>query len=218
MGCGRVGARLATQLDADGHSVAVIDKSAAAFERLSEEFSGQRITGDGFHRSTLERAGITQAYAFAAVTNGDNSNIIAARTVREIYNVDHVVARIYDPDRAELYERMGIPTVASVVRTSTAVMKRMLPPAADEVWQDPTGAVTLTRIRPAPSWIGHSVASIERLGHCRVPFISRLAGVIVAGSTMVVQEHDELFIAIEGSDCAPLRKMLSHAPQEGTGR
>lgn len=215
MGCGRVGARIATELDADGHSVAVIDKRTSAFERLPDEFSGQRVTGDGFHRVTLERAGVSQAYAFAAVTNGDNSNIIAARTVMENYNVERVVARIYDPDRAELYERMGIPTVASVVRTGTAVLKRLLPPSADQVWQDQTGAVALTRIRPANSWIGQSIASIEKTGRCRVPFISRLAGVVVAGSKMVVQEHDELFVAIESSNCAGLRKMLTNPPQEG---
>lgn len=215
MGCGRVGARVATELDADGHSVAVIDKKTSAFERLGDDFSGQRVTGDGFRRSTLEKAGVLEAYAFAAVTDGDNSNIIAARTVREIYHVDRVVARIYDPDRAELYERMGIPTVAAVMRTSTAVLKRLLPPTVTKVWQDPTGAVSMVQIRPADAWLGYSIGSIERLGACRIPFINRMAGVVVAKPALVVQEYDVLLVAIESSAAGALRRLLSRPPEEG---
>ena len=118
MGCGRVGARLASTLDAAGHSVAIIDQDSKAFSRLSPDFSGRRVTGVGMDRACLRQANIKDAYAFAAVSSGDNSNIIAARVAREVFHVEHVVARIYDPTRAYLYERLGIPTVASVQRTT----------------------------------------------------------------------------------------------------
>ena len=130
MGCGRVGARLASTLDAAGHSVAVIDQDSKAFSRLSPDFSGRRVTGVGMDRDCLRQANIKDAYAFAAVSSGDNSNIIAARVAREVFHVEHVVARIYDPTRAYLYERLGIPTVASVQRTTESVMRRLLPPDA----------------------------------------------------------------------------------------
>ncbi|WP_350259126.1 TrkA family potassium uptake protein [Scrofimicrobium sp. R131] len=213
MGCGRVGARAATELDSAGHSVAIIDRRTVAFERLSDDFSGQRVTGNGLHRAVLERAGIAEAYAFAALTNGDNSNIIAARTVHQIYQVQQVVARIYDPDRAELYERMGIPTVASVKRTTAAVLKRLLPASATIAWDDPTGAVSLLRVRPSAAWIGVPFSQIEQRGGCRVAFVSRLAGIRVAEPKMVVQEHDELVIAQSGTEPGALRKLLSHAPE-----
>lgn len=215
MGCGRVGARVATELDADGHSVAVIDKDTAAFERLGEDFSGQRVTGDGFRRTTLEKAGIDRAYAFAAVTDGDNTNIIAARTVREVYHVDRVVTRIYDPDRAELYERMGIPTVAAVMRTSTAVLKRLLPPSVTQIWQDSTGTVSLIQIRPADSWLGHSIGGIERATHTRIPFVVRLAGTIVAQTNLVLQEYDVLLVAVKSSDVTAVRRQLARPPEDG---
>lgn len=216
MGCGRVGARLATELDEAGHSVAVIDKRSDAFERLEDSYSGQRVTGSGLDRTVLIRAGIEEAYAFAAVSDGDNSNIIAARTVSEVYQVNRVVARIYDPERAELYERLGIPTVAAVMRTSAAILKRMLPPSTSLVWEDSTGSVSLSVIRPAPQWIGESIDSLERQTHCRVAFISRLAGVVVAAPGMAVQEHDELFIAIEGNDPGAIRRALSAPPRGAT--
>lgn len=212
MGCGRVGARVAMSLDSVGHSVAIIDRSPSAFERLDDDFTGQKITGDGFHRDVLERAGIAEAYAFAAVTDGDNSNVIAARTVSAVYGVERIVARIYDPDRAELFERKGIPTIASVTRTATAVLKRILPPNTSTVWQDLTGAVSLVLIRPGAGWVGKSFGAIERATGTRIAFVARLAGVLVATDRMAVQEYDELYIAMNGDDSAPLRKILSNAP------
>ena len=105
MGCGRVGASLALALESAGRTVSVIDQSREAFRRLGPHFKGETITGVGFDRDTLESAGIAGAAGFAAVSNGDNSNILAARTVREVYGVGNVVARIYDPGRAEIYQR-----------------------------------------------------------------------------------------------------------------
>ena len=137
MGCGRVGSMLATGLEKRGHSVAVIDVSVDAFRRLGQDFKGLTIKGVGFDREVLEAAGIRKADAFAAVSSGDNSNILAARVVRENYHVDNVVARIYDQGRAAVYERLGIPTVATVKWTVTQVLRRLLPEGSEPVWRDP---------------------------------------------------------------------------------
>ena len=193
MGCGRVGARLASTLDAAGHSVAVIDQDSKAFSRLSPDFSGRRVTGVGMDRDCLRQANIKDAYAFAAVSSGDNSNIIAARVAREVFHVEHVVARIYDPTRAYLYERLGIPTVASVQRTAESVMRRLLPPDASLIWSHPTGEVGLVNATPTPAWYGLSFQVVEELTGCRIVFTSRLGSIRTASPDLVVQEHDQLY-------------------------
>ena len=126
MGCGRVGSSLAHQLEQRGHSVAVIDMNPAAFRRLGESFRGTTVTGLGFDRDTLLAAKIEKADAFAAVSNGDNSNIIAARVARETFGVQKAIARIYDAKRAEVYERLGIPTIATVPWTASRLLKAVL--------------------------------------------------------------------------------------------
>ncbi len=204
---------IATALDADGHSVAVIDSDPQSFRRLSAEFSGRRVTGLGMDRDALRQAGIKDAYAFAAVSNGDNSNIIAARVARETFHVERVVARIYDPTRAAVYERLGIPTVATVRRTSEAVMRWLMPPDADVVWAHPTGLVSLVAVMPVPSWYGTSFPVVEELTGQRLAFVSRLGVIQPARPDLVVQEHDELFFAISGSDPVPLRDVLTQAPK-----
>ncbi|MDC4233192.1 TrkA family potassium uptake protein [Actinomyces sp. B33] len=212
MGCGRVGARLAATLDADGHSVAVIDIDSKAFNRLPPDFSGRRVTGLGMDRDALRQAGIKDAYAFAAVSSGDNSNIIAARVAREVFHVERVVARIYDPARAYVYERLGIPTVASVKRTTESVMRRLLPPDAAVTWTHPTGEVSLVNATPAPSWYGIPFSTVEELAGARIAFASRLGIIRPASPELVVQEHDQLYFAITGTDAAPLRNLLTDAP------
>jgi trk system potassium uptake protein TrkA len=168
MGCGRVGSSLARNLERAGHSVAIIDQNRAAFRRLGPEFAGDQITGVGFDRSTLRRAGIDRAGAFAAVSSGDNSNIIAARVARETFGVAHVVARIYDPKRAEVYERLGIPTVATVPWTVNRFLSVLLGDKHVEDWRDPSGAVSLLQVPLHEGWIGHKVKTLEAATEARV--------------------------------------------------
>src|SRR5689334_7372224 len=139
MGCGRVGSAIARRLEEVGHSVAVIDQDPGAFRRLGPDFAGRQVTGLGFDRQTLLDAGIDSAGAFAAVSSGDNSNIISARVARETFGVAHVVARIYDPKRAEVYERLGIPTVATVPWTVNRFLSVLLGDKHVEDWRDPSG-------------------------------------------------------------------------------
>ena len=155
VGCGRVGSELALSLERSGHTVAVIDKNADAFrKRLPEDFTGQKVVGFGFDRDHLVEAGIERAGAVAAVTSGDNSNILTARIARENFAIERVVARIYDPRRALIYQRLGIPTVATVSWTTDQVMRRLLP--AEEQpheWLDPSGKVCLLDY-PIPAEVG----------------------------------------------------------------
>src|SRR6201988_651073 len=130
MGCGRVGSTLAHTLEDRGNTVAVIDRDPEAFRRLRPSFKGDRITGIGFDRDVLARAGIERADGFAAVSSGDNSNIIAARVARETFGIQQVGARIYDPGRAEVYQRLGITTVATVKWTADQGLPRILPAGA----------------------------------------------------------------------------------------
>ena len=154
MGCGRVGASLARALEHRGHSVAVIDIVQDAFRRLGPEFQGKTVKGVGFDRQVLQRAGIERADGFAAVSSGDNSNILAARVVRETFEVHNVVARIYDQGRAEVYERLGIPSVATVRWAADQVLRRLLPSGSEPQWRDPSGSVRLIEVHVNSGWVG----------------------------------------------------------------
>ena len=149
MGCGRVGSALAHTLDQAGHSVSVVDSDPASFTKLHQDFTGTTVTGIGFDRDTLVKAGIDRAHAFAAVSSGDNSNILAARVARETFGVENVVARIYDPRRAEVYQRLGIPTVASVAWQTDQILRRILPESVGDEWRDGSGKVALTQLPAA---------------------------------------------------------------------
>ncbi|GAV94035.1 Trk family potassium (K+) transporter, NAD+ binding protein [Actinomyces denticolens] len=212
MGCGRVGASMAAQLDRMGHSVAVIDRNSDAFRRLPKDFNGRKVKGVGFDRDALEQAGIDEAYAFAAVSNGDNSNIVSARVARETFGVEHVVARIYDANRADVYERLGIPTVATVRRTADQMMRWILPGGSAREAEDPSGAVCLVQPDASSGWVGVSVATIEdRLG-ARVAWISRGSGAIVPEPGTLLQEHDRLHLAVATERIAAVQRVLSRPP------
>lgn len=174
MGVGRVGISIAHALEDSGHTVAVIDQDDRAFRKLRPSFGGKKVTGHGFDRDVLRRAGIEDAYAFAAVSSGDNSNIIAARVARETFKVKHVVARIYDPSRAEFYQRMGIPTVASVRWSSDQVLRRILPEhAITGDFREASGRLQLGELPLHESWSGLHLDRIEEAAGVRVAFVTR---------------------------------------------
>jgi trk system potassium uptake protein len=199
MGCGRVGLALAQTLDHGGHSVAVIDQVPSAFTKLDPDFGGTTVTGIGFDRDTLRKAGIENADAFAAVSSGDNSNILAARVARETFSVPHVVARIYDPRRAEVYQRLGIPTVASVMWQTDQILRRVLPEAVGDEWRDATGAVALTQVNTAESWVGERVSKLEKESGARVAFITRFGEALLPDSETVVQADDIVHVMLPSS-------------------
>ena len=199
VGCGRVGSGLARILEDSGHTVAVVDKNQKAFRRLPEGFGGKTIVGVGFDRDLLRQAGIEDAGALAAVTSGDNSNIMVARTAREVFGLERVIARIYDPRRAAIYERLGIPTIATVQWTTDRVLRRILPDAPATEWTDPSASVVLVERPVAASWAGRRLGDLDVAGLARVAALSRLGVGQVPDADLVTQEGDVVYMSV-GSD------------------
>ncbi len=195
MGCGRVGSAIARRLEQIGHSVAVIDQDPEAFRRLGPEFGGRQVTGLGFDRQTLLDAGVDSAGAFAAVSSGDNSNIIAARVARETFGVQHVVARIYDSKRAEIFERMGIPSVATVPWTVNRLLRELLSVKVSEIWREPTGTVLLMRVTVTDGWVGRRLAELEAASGARAAWLVRFGDAQLPTSNTVLQDGDQLVVA-----------------------
>jgi trk system potassium uptake protein TrkA len=212
MGCGRVGSTLAHSLEARGHRVSIIDQDGDAFRRLSPEFAGTTVTGVGFDREVLIQAGIESADAFAAVSSGDNSNIISARLVRENFGVQRVVARIYDQRRAEVYERLGIPTVATVRWTTDRIVRHLVPEGAIELWRDPTSTVAIIETPVHPDWIGHPLRSLEEACGTRVAYVMRFGlGTLPTAST-VIQDGDQVFMLVTDEIMATVTKIAATPP------
>src|SRR6202049_2855568 len=192
VGCGRVGSGLARSLEAEGHTVAVIDKSKKAFRRLPADFKGIIVEGSGFDKEVLNDAKIAEADAFAAVTSGDNSNILSARIARETFGVERVVARIYDPQRAQVYQRLGIPTVATVTWTVDQVRSWLLPEEMTPHWRDATGSLLLMdRVLPE-HLAGQKLSSLEISGKVRLVAVTRAGVPRLDASSLVGQDGDLL--------------------------
>jgi len=216
MGCGRVGASLAAAVERLDHSVAVIDKDAHAFRRLSVDFHGQQVVGGGFDRRVLIEAGIERAGAFAAVSSGDNSNIISARVARETFGVEQVVARIYDAKRAEVYERLGIPTVATVPWTTDRLMRTLLPDGVASAWRDPTGKVAIVELPLHEGWVGHTVAAVEQATGTRVAFIMRFGTGVLPNPKSVVQADDQVYVSVLSGTISDVTNAAGQPPEEAS--
>ena len=212
MGCGRVGATLAKSLEDNGHSVSVIDQNPEAFRRLDSEFGGNKVTGLGFDRDTLKQAGIEDAFAFAAVSDGDNSNILAARVVRETFGIENVVARIYDPHRAEIYQRLGIPTVATVRWTAHQVLRRLLPMGATDEWRDASGQIQLAQVDVHEGWVGKPLRVLEEASGARIAYVTRYGDGLLPTSTTVLQENDTVHVLMRADTSALVERILTSAP------
>ena len=217
MGCGRVGASLADALSRLGHDVAVIDRDATAFHRLSPEFTGEHILGMGFDREVLLRAGIEHADAFAAVSSGDNSNIISARLAREMFSVQKVVARIYDAKRAAVYERLGIPTVATVPWTTDRLLNALIGDVEATRWRDPTGTVAVAEAALHESWMGYRVTDLEESTRARVAFLIRFGSGVLPVSKTVIQAGDQVYLAAVSGQCAEALAIAAQPPADGVG-
>jgi trk system potassium uptake protein TrkA len=213
MGCGRVGVSLAHTLEDSGHSVAIIDQDDRAFRRLRRTFGGRKVTGIGFDRDTMRQAGIEEAYAFAAVSSGDNSNILATRVARETFHVPHVVARIYDPGRAEIYQRLGIPTVAAVRWSADQVLRRILPEAGIAGdFRDASGRLVLTEVDLDAGWLGEPITSIEKAAPVRVAYLTRFGEGVVPAPSTSYQEGDTVHVMMRLEDSSEVGRILSAPP------
>jgi trk system potassium uptake protein TrkA len=214
VGAGRVGRSLSTYLVDHGHSVALIDKSADSFRKLDRHENLTTLVGVGFDKSVLEGARISEASGLAAVTSGDNSNIVIARIAKETYNVPHVAARIYDSKRAVLYQRLGVSTVASVTWTTDQFIKRIAPENDSADWIDPSGNVVIVeRLLPA-IWAGKSLAPLFVQGKHTPIAISHLGTTSIVSEKTKGHEDDQIFIACSKESLEELDAILAQGADE----
>jgi len=209
VGCGRVGSELAVSLEKAGHTVAVIDKDRDSFRNLPDSFTGRAVLGFGFDREHLEQAGIEGAGALAAVTSGDNSNILTARIARETYEIPNVVARIYDPRRAMIYQRLGIQTVATVAWTTDQVLRRLFPEESVSEWTDATGSIRLIERALPPAWAGRKLTELEDRDRVRLVALSRGGLARLCGPELLGQEGDVLHLAVRTEAVEELEAKLT---------
>jgi trk system potassium uptake protein TrkA len=214
VGCGRVGSELSIALQRDGHSVAIIDKNPRSLRRMPPDWPGRMVVGFGFDRDHLEQAGIDEAGALAAVTSGDNSNILTARIARETYQIPNVVARIYDPRRAVIYQRLGIPTVATVTWTTEQVLRRLFPDAVVTEWSDSSGQLVLVERSVPDRWAGHRLDRLDLQGRILLVAVSRAGSPRLTTRDVVGQEGDLLHIAVRKDDLDELDRRLAAGPSE----
>lgn len=207
-GCGRVGSELASNLERLDHSVAVVDKNVKAFDRLKPTFSGRKVVGFAFDQEVLEEAGITDAAAFASVTSGDNSNIVSARVAKDHYRVPHVVARIYDPRRAQIYQRLGIQTVATVRWTTDQVLRALFPEDVPVELTVDNGEVVVAVLPPPAEVLGKSVLDLDLPARRRVVAVSRFGVPRVPEKSLTLQEGDILHVSVVRGDAATLSEDL----------
>jgi trk system potassium uptake protein TrkA len=212
VGCGRVGSELAMLLSREGHEVSVIDKNPRALQRLAMDWGGRGVVGYGFDRDALEDAGIASADALAAVTNGDNSNILTARIARETYQVPNVVARIYDPRRAVIYRRLGIPTVATVTWTVDQVVRRLLPERTVTEWSAPSGEVVMVERALPAAWVGFRLDELELPGQARITAVARAGKALVPKAGALGQEGDVLYLTVAAPSLPELEARLARGP------
>jgi trk system potassium uptake protein TrkA len=215
VGCGRVGRDLAMVLDREGHTVSVIDKDRNAFHELPEGFGGKAVLGFGFDRDHLEQAGIREADAVAAVTNGDNTNILTARIARETYEVEHVVARIYDPRRAVIYRQLGIATVAAVAWTTDQVLRRLSPEKSVSEWTDASGTISLLERALPDSWAGRKLSELDEGNRFRLVALTRGGDARMYGPELVGQEGDILHMLVRHDAQDELQSRLTAGPESG---
>jgi len=214
MGCGRVGSTLARSLEERNHTVSVIDSEPDAFRRLGPGFNGDKVTGYGFDQAVLEKAGIRRADAFAAVSSGDNSNIIAARVARETFGIQQVVARIYDPGRAEVYQRLGITTVATVKWTADQVLRRLLPAGAEPDFRDPSGTIRVDQVPIPEQWVGQRTIHFQEQTGSRIAWIDRLGEGMIPHRETVIQEGDLIHLVMREENAAQVFKVIDAGPEE----
>jgi trk/ktr system potassium uptake protein len=199
MGCGRVGEQLARLLVDEGQQVVVIDYDSKALARLGQNFPGQRILGVGFDRDVLVKAGIEQADAFAAASSSDNANLIAARIAHNIFHVPRVVARLYDPERAESYRRLGMLTISSTTWGAERIRELLTSAEIDPVISFGSGEVSLVNLELPTHLVGRMVKDLSVSTEIVVVSITRQGAAFIPTSGSQFKEGDILHVAILAS-------------------
>ena len=196
MGCGRVGEQVSRLLADEEHDVVVIDYDAAALERLGSAFKGRKVKGVGFNRDVLIRAGIEQADAFAATSSSDNANIVAARLARNVFHIPKVVARLFDPRRAEIYRRLGLVTISSTTWGAERIHELLTHGDLDPVLTFGNGEVSLLSVEVPPHLVGRTVQQLTVPGEINVVALTREGQAFLPAFGTPFREGDLIHLAI----------------------
>lgn len=209
IGCGRVGAGLAQTLSQRGHAVTVVDKDSLTFERLGSTFKGQTVNGGGFDREVLLQTGIERADGLAAVTGSDEVNIVTARLARQMFRVPRVVARLYDPRKAEVYQRLGLQTINPVTWGINRIAELLCYSHLDTILSLGSGEVDLVEVEVPPLLVGRRVTEVTLSGETQVVAISRGGKTFLPTLGTVFQERDLLHLAVLATSADRLKALLS---------
>jgi len=208
IGCGRTGSALACLLALRGHAVAVVDDDPARFERLGTAFKGQTVVGVGFDRDVLIKAGIGRTDGLAAVTESDETNIVAARMANQVFRVPKVFARLFDPRKAEIYQRLGLQTIASVTWVANRVADLLCSSQFDTVASLGSGQVDLVQTEAPTLWVGRPVNQVSVPGEVQVVTISRGSRTFLPTLGTVFQAGDVVHLAVLTAAADRLKAML----------
>lgn len=209
VGCGRVGVELAGSISAKGHHVTVMDSNLHAFDRLGAGFRGRTVQGDALDQDALRRAGIAQAHGVAAVTTSDSANIVAARIARDIFHVEHVVARVYDPSRAPIYEHMGLQTITSSSWGARRIEQLLLHPGLRSLVAAGNGEVQLYEITVPEAWAGRALRDVLPAGQALPSSVVRGGRALLPDPGFELHDNDLLQVSATAEGAAALRQLLN---------
>jgi trk system potassium uptake protein TrkA len=208
MGCGRVGESTSRLLADEGHDIAVIDYDQTALDRLGPHFKGRTVLGVGFDRDVLIEAGIEQADAFAATSSSDSANIIAARIAHNVFHVPRVVARLFDPRRAEIYQRLGLVTISSTAWGAERIRELLTHADLDPVMTFGSGEVVMLTLEAPPQLVGRSVKHISVPGEIGVVAITREGQAIMPVFGTEIRMGDMLHLSVLASSMERIEILL----------
>ncbi|MFA4842980.1 MAG: TrkA family potassium uptake protein [Candidatus Omnitrophota bacterium] len=207
VGCGRVGSELANLLQKEGHNVVIIDTDQNSFKRLGSTFNGVTLVGNGFDVELLKEAGIEKADAFCVVTNGDNTNIMAAQVAKKIFNVPKVIARIYDPKRADVYKHLGLDVISGTVLFA-AMLRDKIIESHFTGYLIETGELGIIEIPVNPNFVGKKVSEINIPDEFLVATIVRKKGAIVPGPDTKLEKSDLLMGVVKTTSLVKVKKIF----------
>jgi trk system potassium uptake protein TrkA len=207
IGCGRVGAQLAQLLSSEGHNVVVIDKSPESFNRLGAAFNGLTISGNGFSLDILKQAGIEKADAVCAVTDGDNTNILAAQIAKKLFKVSKVVARVYDPQRAQIYKDLGLDILSGTALFASMIKDKVIESSLTSYLME-TNQLGVMEIDIEDEKDGYSVSQLNVPGEFIVTAIVRAKDVIIPRAESIVEKGDKIIGVVKIASLEKIKKLF----------
>ena len=196
VGCGRVGAELAKILQMEGHNVVIVDRKDDSFKRLGGAFNGLTLVGNGFDLEVLREAGIEKADALCAVTNGDNTNIMTAQVAKRIFKIPKVIARVYDPKRADIYRSLGIDTISGTVLFAAMIRDKLIESHFTGYLIE-TGELGVLEIAASPNLVGKRISEVNIEDELLVVAVIRKKGTVISRPNMVLEKEDVLLALIK---------------------